>query len=198
MNPAYSFSPRLSDRHVPETIGKYRVLGVVGRGAMGTVYEAHDPVIDRKVAIKVCRKPEDEADARLIRSRFFNEAKAVGALDHPNILRVYEAHEEDGQFCLVMEFVHGGLTLKPFCSPDNRLPMETAVRYVAQCANALQYAHSRGITHRDIKPSNIMLTPGQEAKIVDFGIALRRTADNMPLPHVHRFATVYVTRASSR
>jgi eukaryotic-like serine/threonine-protein kinase len=108
---------------------------------------------------------------------FFNEAQAAGALDHPNILRVYDAGEANGEPYIVMEYVAGGETLKSFCTPQRLLPMERVVHLIHQCAKALDYAHRRGVLHRDIKPANIMLTEEGEAKIGDFGIAERLHAD---------------------
>jgi serine/threonine-protein kinase len=158
----------------PEQIGKYTVLDVAGRGAMGTVYVGHDPFIDRKVAIKVCLLTDDDEHAAQVSKRmFFNEAQAAGALDHPHILKVYDAGEADGQPYIVMEYVEGGATLRPHCKPDEALPVRRVVEIIHQCAKALDYAHRRGVTHRDIKPANIMLTPDGDAKIGDFGIAQR-------------------------
>src|SRR5262245_63336676 len=96
---------------------------------------------------------------------FFNEAQSAGVLDNPNILRVYDAGEIDGDPYIVMEFVEGARTLKDHCSPDQLLPIEVAVRIFLQCAKALDYAHRRGVTHRDIKSANIMLNAEGDAKI---------------------------------
>ncbi len=162
----------------PEQIGKYRVIDVAGRGAMGTVYIGHDPFIDRRVAIKVCMLPdEDERAALVSRRMFFNEAQSAGALDHPHILKVYDAGEAAGQPYIVMEYVEGGATLKPHTKVDNALPVRRVVEIMHQCAKALDYAHRRGVTHRDIKPANIMITPEGDAKIGDFGIAQRLQSD---------------------
>lgn len=162
-------------RDLPDKIGKYEILGVAGRGAMGEVYLAHDPFIDRKVAIKVCTSREtDTTSNRLVRKMFYNEAQAAGHLDNPNILRVYDAGEASGGVpYIVMEYVEGGDTLRNYCKPENLLPIDTLVRIMYKCAKALDYAHRRGVTHRDIKPANIMLTNEGEPKIGDFGIAQR-------------------------
>lgn len=163
---------------LPEKVGKYEIVGVAGRGGMGLVYIAHDPFIDRKVAIKVCPVgDEDDTSARLARKMFFNEAQAAGVLDNPNILRVFDAGEVDGDPYIVMEFVEGAKTLKDYCAPEKVLPIEAAVRVLHQCAKALDYAHRRGVTHRDIKSANIMLNSEGEAKIGDFGIAQRALSD---------------------
>lgn len=162
----------------PKKIGKYEVLGVAGRGAMGTVYLAHDPFIDRKVAVKLCSIVDtDEAAAQIARRMFFNEAQAAGSLDNSNILRIYDAGDSDGQPYIVMEYVEGGATLQPHCGAEKLLPVERVLQIMRQCAEALDYAHRRGVTHRDIKPSNIMLTREGVPKIADFGIAHRVNAD---------------------
>ncbi|NIR28139.1 MAG: protein kinase [Gammaproteobacteria bacterium] len=160
---------------LPDKIGKYEVEGVAGRGAMGEVYIAHDPFIDRKVAIKVCSaRDADTASNRLARKMFYNEAQAAGQLDNANILRVYDAGEaEVGVPYIVMEYVEGGDTLRNYIKSQNLLPIDALVRIIHKCTNALDYAHRRGVTHRDIKPANIMLTTDGEPKIGDFGIAQR-------------------------
>jgi eukaryotic-like serine/threonine-protein kinase len=166
---------------IPEKIGKYEVLDVAGKGAMGTVYVGHDPFIDRPVAIKVCLSKVNEDMGELARRMFFNEAQSAGALDHPNILRIYDAGEEDGEPYIVMEYVAGGATLQSFCNPEDRLPVETIVAHMHQCAKALDYAHRRKVLHRDIKPANIMLTESGEIKLGDFGIAQRLLPDKTQL-----------------
>ncbi|MCB1741778.1 MAG: protein kinase [Gammaproteobacteria bacterium] len=166
------------EERLPERIGKYEIEGVAGHGAMGTVYIGYDRFIDRRVAIKVCRFNSNDADENLrARKLFLNEAQSVGALEHPNILRIYDAGEENGLPYMVMEFVEGGNTLRSYCEARNRLDPESAVNIIARCADALGYAHRRGITHRDIKPANIMLTRDGEPKIGDFGIAYRSQTD---------------------
>lgn len=158
---------------LPKKIGKYKILDLAGKGAMGTVYVGHDPFIDRKVAIKVCATDQDGDAAQLARRMFFNEAQAAGALDHPNILRIYDAGEENNEPYIVMEYVEGADTLSSHTGREHRLPLETAVKYIHQCAKALDYAHRRKILHRDIKPANILITQDGDAKIGDFGIAQR-------------------------
>lgn len=164
---------------LPAQIGKFKILGLAGKGAMGCVYVAHDPVVDRKVAVKVATISEDDlgGNLRTVRQLFFNEAQAAGALDHPNILTIYDAGDADGQFYIAMEYVEGAKTLRNYTAPDRLPPVETVLRLMRQCADALDYAHSRGVTHRDIKPANIMLTKAGEVKICDFGIAQRTQAD---------------------
>ena len=163
---------------IPEKVGKYKVLGVAGRGGMGTVYIGHDPFIDRKVAIKVCPVGDPtDSSSRLARKMFFNEAQSAGVLDNPNILRVFDAGEVDGDPYIVMEFVEGAETLKDYCTPERLIPIDKALVIFHQCAKALDYAHRRGVTHRDIKSANIMLNSEGDAKIGDFGIAQRALSD---------------------
>ncbi|MFZ0256891.1 MAG: serine/threonine-protein kinase [Gammaproteobacteria bacterium] len=162
----------------PEKIGKYQILGIAGRGSMGVVYIGHDPFVDRRVAIKICsNNNSDEGSSRLARRLFFNEAQSAGSLDHPNILKVFDAGEDNKQPYIVMEYVDGGNTLRQYCDEANLLPLETVAHIVQQCAEALDYAHRRHVTHRDIKPANIMLTADGVVKIVDFGVAQRTHTD---------------------
>jgi len=159
-------------------LGKYEIIEVAGKGAQGVVLRGHDPFVERDVAIKLCRLDGlPEETQRSLRKFFFNEARAAGHLDHPNILRVYDAGETDGQPYIVMEYVGGADTLRNYIRPDRLLPPEDAVAYVRQCAEALDYAHRRGVTHRDVKPANIMLTHEGQVKLVDFGIAYRSEAE---------------------
>ena len=157
----------------PEKIGKYEIVDVAGSGAMGDVYVAYDPYIDRTVAIKVCTHGGDSESARVARKLFVNEAQAAGALDHTNILKIYDAGEADGQPYIVMEYIADAQTLRSYCAPENLLPVPQVIRIVRQCAEALEYAHGRGVLHRDIKPANLMLTRDGQVKIGDFGIAKR-------------------------
>jgi eukaryotic-like serine/threonine-protein kinase len=157
---------------VPERIGKYLLKGELGRGAGGVVYRSYDPFVKRDVAIKLARysggdlAPEQTEEGR----SFFAEAHAAGLLQHPNIVALYDAGVEGDLFYLVMEYVDG-TTLAPLCDPEGpRLAVERVVEIVFRCANALDYAHSKGVLHRDIKPGNIMVTAGVP-KIMDFSIA---------------------------
>ena len=141
---------------------------------MGTVYVGHDPVIDRNVAIKLFITSEVELGSEAAQKMFLNEAQVVGALDHPNILRIYDAGDFKGRPYIAMEYVEGLRTLAPSCEPDDLLPMEKVISVVGQCAKALDYAHKNNVIHRDIKPANVMLTLDDEVKIVDFGTAERK------------------------
>jgi len=162
----------------PEKIAKYEIVDIAGSGAMGNVYVAHDPFIDRTVAIKVCTHDDNSESARVARKLFVNEAQAAGALDHPNILKIYDAGEEDGQPYIVMEYIAEAQTLRSYCTPENLLPIPQVIQIARQCAQALEYAHGRGVLHRDIKPANLMLTGDGQVKIGDFGIAKRLTTED--------------------
>ena len=159
---------------LPAKIGKYQITGIAGQGAMATVYVAYDPVIDRKVAIKVSKIPatlEEDVEARQQQKLFFNEAQTAGALDHPNILRIYDANYGQGLCYIAMEYVEQARTLKTYTESSTLLPVEQAVKLIRQCTDALVYAHGKGVTHRDIKPANIMLTSNDVVKLGDFGIS---------------------------
>ena len=164
---------------VPERIGKYVIIKEVGQGSSGRVFLSHDPYYGRDVAIKLYTidSEEDEQKARVTRKMFFNEAQMMGHLQHPNILPIYDAGEEDGGYYVVTEHIHGARTLAAYCKPDNLLRVDDVVEIVFKCAKALHYAHGRGVIHRDIKPSNIMLTLDNDVRIIDFGIALVKDSD---------------------
>ena len=162
------------DSDVPEKIGKYVIINKIGKGSTGTVFLSHDPYYRRDVAIKVYDIEEDsDADkARVSRKMFFNEAHMVGMLQHPNIMPIYDAGEEDGKYYVVTEHIQGARTLAAYCRPDNLLRVDDTVEIIYKCAKALHYAHGRGVIHRDIKPSNVMLTLDNDVRIIDFGIAI--------------------------
>jgi serine/threonine protein kinase len=164
---------------VLDRIGKYVIINEIGQGSTGTIYLSHDPYFRRDVAIKVygAVAEDDPERARNNRKMFFNEARMVGMLQHPNILPIYDAGEENGQYYVVMEHIQGARTLAAYCRPDNLLRIDDVVKTIFMCARALHYAHKRGVIHRDIKPSNIMLTRDNDVRIVDFGIALLRDTD---------------------
>ncbi len=164
---------------IPEKIGKYVIINEIGQGSTGSVYLSHDPYFRRDVAIKVydIQADEDPQKARIARKMFFNEAHMVGMLQHPNILPIYDAGEENDQYYVVMEHIQGARTLEVYCRPDNLLRIDDVVKIIFKCAKALHYAHRRGVIHRDIKPSNIMLTTDNDVRIIDFGIAILKDAD---------------------
>jgi len=164
--------PRAAD--APAKIGKYVIINKVGKGSTGNVYLSHDPYYRRDVAIKVYNIEEDsDADrARVARKMFYNEAHMVGMLQHPNIMPIYDAGEENGKYYVVTEHIQGARTLAAYCRPDNLLRVDDVVEIIYKCAKALHYAHGRGVIHRDIKPSNVMLTIDNDVRIIDFGIAI--------------------------
>jgi len=164
---------------VPDKIGKYVIINKVGRGSTGMVYLSHDPYYRRDVAIKVYNNDDSvDADrARVSRKMFFNEAHMVGMLQHPNIMPIYDAGEENEQYYVVTEYIQGARTLAAYCKPDNLLRIDDVVEIIYKCAKALHYAHGRGVIHRDIKPSNIMLTTDNDVRIIDFGIAIVSGSD---------------------
>jgi eukaryotic-like serine/threonine-protein kinase len=153
--------------------GRYEVVGELGRGAMGVVYKARDPQIDRLVAVKTVsllgHDPEAEKEYR---ARFLNEAQAAGRLHHPGIVAVFDVgeDEETGNPYIVLEYV-AGEALNRILAREHKLPLPRALQIAEELARALDYAHEQGVTHRDIKPGNIMVTEDGHAKIADFGIA---------------------------
>ena len=152
-------------------LGKYAIRGVLGKGAMGTVYDGWDPVIDRRVAIKTVRLPDaqdEEATEGL--ARFKREAQAAGRLTHPNIVGVFDYGETDELAFIVMEFVEGR-SLKDVMGANERMTTAHALAVMDDVLAGLAYSHGRGVVHRDIKPANIMITAENRAKIADFGIA---------------------------
>jgi len=159
---------------VPEKIGKYVIVNRIGKGSTGMVYLSHDPYYRRDVAIKVydIEEDSDAERAKVSRKMFFNEAHMVGMLQHPNIMPIYDAGEEDGKYYVVTEHIQGARTLAAYCRPDNLLRIDDVVEIIYKCAKALHYAHGRGVIHRDIKPSNVMLTIDNDVRIIDFGIAI--------------------------
>ena len=164
---------------IPDKIGKYEIVDEIGKGSMGTVYSAHDPFVDRLVAVKVAHPEfvDQSEEGQRFRKLFFNEAHAAGVLDHPNILRVFDA-DVDGELCyLVMELVHSAETLELFCKPDRLLPLRETVGLIYKLAKALDYAHRQGVIHRDIKPSNILITDERDIKLADFSIAMINRGD---------------------
>jgi eukaryotic-like serine/threonine-protein kinase len=171
INPATLPQPA---RAVPERIGKYVIVREAGEGSTGTVYLSHDPYYGRDVAIKVYNADHggDDDKARVARKMFLSEAQMVGMLQHPQLMPIYDAGEEDGRCYVVTEYVHGARTLAAFCRSDDQLPVDVIVEIIFKCAKALHYAHTRGVIHRDIKPSNILYTQDGDVRIIDFGIAL--------------------------
>src|SRR6266567_3565453 len=153
-----------------QTVGRYEINGELGRGAMGVVYKATDPTIGRTVALKTMRLDVHGLDAKEMVRRFQNESRAAGVLNHPNIVTIYDAGEQDGIFYIAMEFIEG-ITLHELMAEKRVLPADEVIQLARQICCGLDYAHSNGIVHRDVKPANIMITPNGTVKIMDFGIA---------------------------
>jgi len=153
------------------TIGKYKIVGSLGRGGMGVVHRAHDAAIGRDVALKVIRQKEvEELEEGGLMMRFRNEARAAGRLNHPAIATVYDFGEEDGLAYIAMECVDG-CALKDYMAQHESMPTHDVFNLMLQLLDGLEYAHSQGVIHRDIKPSNLLLSSDGKLKIVDFGVA---------------------------
>src|SRR6202166_112722 len=145
-----------------ERLGPYEILAPIGAGGMGEVYKARDTKLNREVAIKVLPQVLAQDPERL--ARFEREAKVLASLNHPNIAHIYGVEESDNVRALVMELVPGEILKGP-------LPLETALDYARQIAEALEAAHEKGIVHRDLKPGNIRIKPDGTLKVLDFGLA---------------------------
>jgi serine/threonine-protein kinase len=156
---------------IPERIGKYDVQSILGKGAMGVVYKAIDPYIERAVAIKTVRKDLLDADlADQFMARFKNEARAAGRLHHPNIIAIYEYGEDDTVAYIAMEYVDG-MGLREYLNRSARFELPQIGAIMSQLLQALAFAHAQGVVHRDVKPANMILTPAGTVKVADFGIA---------------------------
>lgn len=153
-------------------IGRYVIHGELGRGAMGIVYRAQDPAIGRTVAVKTIRIGQfnDEREIKHVQDRMMREAQAAGILSHTNIVTIYDIQHEEGTAYIFMEFVDGE-TLEKMLLADTPIDKQLIIHILKQAAEALDYAHQRGIVHRDVKPANIMVRRDGVAKIADFGIA---------------------------
>jgi len=154
------------------TLGRYQIIKELGRGAMGTVYLGKDPKINRQVAIKTVRFDDDvdAATMKAAKERFFREAESAGNLNHPNIIKIFDAGEDNDVSYIAMELIEGE-DLKKYTEPSSLLPVKTVLEYVIKVADGLDFAHQQGVIHRDIKPANIMLLKDGTLRITDFGIA---------------------------
>jgi tRNA A-37 threonylcarbamoyl transferase component Bud32 len=163
-----------------ESIGRYRIIGELGRGAMGVVYHATDPAIGRSVAIKTIRIRDihDTQHREKLRERLFREARSAGVLSHPNIVTIYDMDEVDDLAYIAMAYVNGP-TLEKILASQAPLSGANMLRILRQTAAGLDYAHGRGIVHRDIKPANIMTDEDGAVKITDFGIAKITAVSNV-------------------
>jgi serine/threonine protein kinase len=152
------------------TLGRYKIIAEIGQGAMGVVYKAVDPIIDRTVAIKTINLNLSRQELEEYEARFQQEIKAAGRLNHPNIVTIYDVGKTESVAYMAMEFLEGQ-ELKDMIASGNLPPADSIVDIIAQVADGLWFAHQQDIVHRDVKPSNIMVLKGGIAKITDFGIA---------------------------
>ncbi|HYC37514.1 MAG TPA: serine/threonine-protein kinase [Usitatibacter sp.] len=152
------------------TLGRYKIISEIGQGAMGVVYKAVDPIIDRTVAIKTINLNLSRQELEEYEARFQQEIKAAGRLNHPNIVTIYDVGKTDAVAYMAMEFLEGN-ELKDIIASGSLMPPDQVVDIIAQVADGLWFAHQQDIVHRDVKPSNIMVMKGGIAKITDFGIA---------------------------
>jgi len=157
-------------------LGRYEILDELGRGAMGVVYKARDPIIDRVVALKTIDFALTGAAATSFEERFFQEARAAGRLNHPNIVTIYDAGQADGVAYIAMEFLEG-TNLREILDKQPPLPIARIVEITGQIARGLAFAHEQGVIHRDIKPANVIVLRNRRPKITDFGIARLCEAD---------------------
>jgi tRNA A-37 threonylcarbamoyl transferase component Bud32 len=155
--------------------GRYRIESLLGRGGMAQVYLGTDPVLDRRVAVKILA-PEFARDTSFV-TRFRREARAAAALSHPNVVGIYDTGSDDGVHYIVMEYIRGRTLAEAL--HDGPLLPERAVEVAGSVAGGLSFAHRNGIVHRDVKPGNIMLTPGGDVKVMDFGIARATSAESL-------------------
>jgi serine/threonine-protein kinase len=164
----------MDDYRNSERFGRYEILAELGRGAMGVVYKARDPKINRVVAVKtVSLNGQPAEEEREYRERFFREAEAAGRLSHPGIVTIFDVGEEPETRApyIVMEYVNGPTLEKMLAGEDRTMSLEAALQLTHELAEALDCAHGQGVVHRDLKPANILMTEDGHAKIADFGIA---------------------------
>jgi serine/threonine-protein kinase len=180
-----------------QLLGKYEIISEIGRGAMGAVYKARDPLIDRLVALKTITGGPS-AQTNLL-DRFYQEARSAGALQHPNIVTIYElGHEKNTPF-IAMEYLEGE-SLDRIIEQHPVLPLSVKLGYIVRVCDALAYAHQHNVVHRDVKPANVMVTKEGVVKVVDFGIDghvhdAAEHDDRLPRVHV---AAIVQRRASRR
>ncbi len=154
-----------------KSLGRYQIKGVLGKGAMGLVYDGLDPGLNRRVAIKtILVKQLDAEMAQMYSKRFEREVRAVARLNHRNIVQVYDFGSEGDVAYIVMEYIQGK-ELKDYFDANQRFDLKTAFRLMTELLDALEFAHDAGIIHRDIKPANVMVDSEGHAKLTDFGVA---------------------------
>src|SRR5438876_11988959 len=151
-------------------LGRYRILGELGRGAMGAVYRAVELVLGREVALQtlLADLPEDVLDE--VRIRFLREARSAGRLSHPNIVTIFDVGQEGETAYIAMELLEGR-SLHQMLKDPQRIPFHTAADIIAQVAEALEHAHKFSIVHRDVKPANVVVAPSGRAQLTDLGVA---------------------------
>ena len=155
----------------PKSLGRYRIEGVLGKGAMGVVYDGLDPTLDRRVAIKTIRTSTlDAATAKHYAMRFTREVRAVARLNHANIVQVYDYGAEGELAYIVMEYIRGR-ELKDYFDAREAFALEAVLRMMGELLDALDFAHEAGVIHRDVKPANVMLDAAGRVKLTDFGVA---------------------------
>lgn len=156
-------------------LGRYKILAELGRGAMGVVYRGEDPLLNRVVAIKTVIMSSDAQERAEYEARFYQEAKAAGGLNHPNLITIHDIGREGDTAYMAMELLDG-VELRELMK-QGRVALALALEIAAQVADGLAFAHERGVVHRDIKPANVMIIRGRHAKIMDFGIARVRVSE---------------------
>lgn len=168
----YPVKPVAATAPAPEVvrIGRFYITRELGRGSIGTVYLAHDPIIDRDVALKTFSARLTPADKKQHEQQLINEARAAGRLSHPNIVTIFEASSEGGTTYIAMEYLQGKELSRMLDKKHKFAPDEIAT-IIWKVADALDFAHKNKVIHRDIKPANIFMTGNNQPKVVDFGIA---------------------------
>lgn len=159
-------------------LGRYELIEQIGGGGMAVVFKAKDLLLNRRVAVKILR-PEFSSDEDFVQ-RFRREAQSAASLSHPNIVNIYDVGEEESTYFIVMEYINGP-TLKEYIAQHGALPIEKAVQFTIQIAEALSHAHQNNIIHRDIKPHNIIIGPDDRIKVTDFGIARAATSSTITM-----------------
>ncbi len=160
----------------PRKFGRYEVIDALGKGAMGTVYRARDPMLNRTVAIKTVNMDLDRDEVADYEARFYQEARAAGGLNHPNIVTIYDIGKSGHIAYMAMEILEGN-ELRSVMVQGTALPVGQAIDIAAQAAEGLAYAHDHDVVHRDIKPANLMIVRDGLVKITDFGIARMRSSE---------------------
>jgi eukaryotic-like serine/threonine-protein kinase len=162
----------VEDLEIKPTVGRYEIIREIGQGAMGIVYEARDPKIQRRLAIKTVRFSDEFEESRIkeVKRRFMQEAEIAGQLSHPSIVSIFDVGEDYDLTYLAMEYLEG-TDLRKYCGIGNLLSLRKVLFIISEVALALDYSHTQGVVHRDIKPGNIMLLDNGKVKVTDFGIA---------------------------